>query len=115
VRVLCPVCKKAYQISREEVLKSLPDFPLLPYEDHVTLYKPAGCLSCNNTGYRGRKGVYEFLVVSEEIQKLILERASTTTIRDMAIREGMNTLKQDGYIKVRKGITSVEELLRVVM
>lgn len=115
VRVLCPVCKKAYQISREEVLKSLPDFPMLPSEDHVTLYKPAGCLSCNNTGYRGRKGVYEFLVVSEEIQKLILERASTNIIRDMAIREGMNTLKQDGYIKVRKGITSLEELLRVVM
>lgn len=115
VRVLCPQCKKAYQITREEIHKNMSDFPLEPLEEHVTLYKPVGCLSCNNTGYRGRKGVYEFLVVSESIQKLILERASTNIIRDVAVREGMNTLRQDGFIKVRQGLTSVEELLRVVM
>jgi type IV pilus assembly protein PilB len=72
-------------------------------------------MSCNNTGYRGRKGVYEFLSVTEAIQKLILERASTNVIRDTAIGEGMNTLRQDGLMKVKQGLTSMEELLRVVM
>ena len=115
VRVLCPQCKKAYQISREELLINVPDFPIEPNEGHVTLHKAVGCLSCNNTGYRGRKGVYEFLSVSETIQKLILDKASSNIIRDVAISEGMNTLRQDGLMKVKQGLTSIEELLRVVM
>jgi len=96
-------------------LKSVPDFPIGPDESSVILYKAVGCMSCNNTGYRGRKGVYEFLSVTEPIQKLILEKASTNDIRDVAISEGMNTLRQDGLMKVKQGLTSMEELLRVVM
>lgn len=115
IRVLCPACKRQYTISRRDLLSNLPDFPIAPHEEEIALYKPGGCLSCNNTGYKGRKGVYEFLRVSENIQKLILERASTTLIRDVAVSEGMNTLKQDGLQKVRFGLTSIEELLRVVM
>jgi len=115
IRVLCPQCKKAYEMSREEILKSVPDFPIGPDESSVILYKAVGCMSCNNTGYRGRKGVYEFLSVTEPIQKLILEKASTNDIRDVAISEGMNTLRQDGLMKVKQGLTSMEELLRVVM
>ena len=115
IRVLCPQCKKAYEMSREEILKSVPDFPIGPDESSVILYKAVGCMSCNNTGYRGRKGVYEFLSVTEAIQKLILEKASTNDIRDVAISEGMNTLRQDGLMKVKQGLTSMEELLRVVM
>lgn len=115
VRVLCPECKKPFRFSREEVLKSVPDFPIGPDEKFITLYKPVGCMACNNTGYRGRIGVYEFLTVSETIQKLILERASTNVIRKVAISEGMNTLRQDGLMKVKQGVTSMQELLRVVM
>ena len=115
VRVLCPQCKKAYQISREELLINVPDFPVGPDEKYVMLHKATGCLSCNNTGYKGRKGVYEFLSITESIQKLILEKASTNIIRDVAMSEGMNTLRQDGLMKVKQGLTSMEELLRVVM
>jgi type IV pilus assembly protein PilB len=115
VRILCPQCKQAYQISREKLLDNIPEFPLEPHESSVTLYRPRGCLSCNNTGYKGRRGVYEYLSVTERIQRMILEHASATEIKAAAMSEGMNTLKQDGLLKVRQGITSIEELLRVVM
>jgi len=115
VRVLCPKCRKLYTLTREEVMRIIPDFPLDHEEDSVDLYKAVGCLSCNNTGYKGRIGVYEFLQVSEGIQKLIINRASTHEIRDLAIKEGMRTMRQDGLLKVRQGITSVEELLRVII
>jgi len=115
MRIICPSCRKSYTLSREEVLQIVPDFPLNPDEDHVTLYKAVGCLSCNNTGYRGRVGVYEFLRVTEKMQKLILNNASTNDIRGMAIHEGMTTLRMDGLQKVKKGLSSLEELLRVVV
>lgn len=115
MRLLCPSCRKAYTLSREEILHIAPDFPLEPHEDSVTLYKAVGCLSCNNTGYRGRKGVYEFLRVSEKMQKLILNNSSTNEIRDLAIQEGMTTLRMDGLSKVKQGLSSMEELLRVVV
>lgn len=115
VRVLCPRCRQAYTMKREELLRIVPDFPIGENEESVTLYKAKGCLSCNNTGYRGRRGVYEFLRVTEEIQQQILAGASNHTIKEVAIRQGMTTLREDGLMKVRQGITSIEELLRVVV
>jgi len=115
MRVLCPECRKAYTLSRNEILDIVPDFPMDPGEEYVTLYKPKGCISCNNTGYKGRIGVFEFLRVTENMQRLILHKASTNDIRELAIQEGMHTLRQDGLLKVKKGISSIEELLRVVM
>ncbi len=115
VRVLCPQCKQAYQISREEILDNVPEFPVDTQEHSITLFKPVGCLTCNNTGYKGRKGIYEFLSITENIQRLILGHASSSEIKTAAMGEGMNTLKQDGLLKVKQGITSIEELLRVVM
>ena len=115
MRVICPSCRKSYTLSREEILQIAPDFPLNPDEDRVKLYKAVGCLSCNNTGYRGRVGVYEFLRVTENMQKLILNNASTNDIRGLAINEGMTTLRMDGLQKVKKGLSSLEELLRVVV
>ena len=114
-RVLCPKCKQAYKLTRDELLYSVPDFPLEPHEDSVILYKAVGCVSCNQTGYKGRTGIYEFLKVTEAMQKLILSGASTNEIRELAMKEGMATLRQDGLAKVKQGITSIEELLRVVM
>lgn len=115
VRLLCPYCRESYEMKREEMLKSIPDFPFENYEDTVTLFKPHGCLRCSNTGYKGRMGVYELLVVSEAIQHLALERASNRDIKEMAVKEGMVTFRQDGLRKAKEGITSVEEIMRVVV
>ncbi len=79
----------------------------------VKFYKGQGCSECGNTGYYGRIGVFEVLPVSEKISRLILERASSSDIESAAKDEGMVTMKQDGYMKVVEGVTSIEEVLRV--
>jgi type II secretory ATPase GspE/PulE/Tfp pilus assembly ATPase PilB-like protein len=79
----------------------------------VKFYKGKGCAECGNTGYYGRVAVFEVLPVSEKISRLILERASSADIEHVAREEGMVTMKQDGYMKVVEGVTSVEEVLRV--
>lgn len=115
VRVLCNECKEPYLLSKEAVFNSIPDFPSDEYEKEIKLYKAKGCVYCNGTGYRGRIGVYEFLRISETIQKMILNRVSTREIHDVAIKEGMLSMRQHGLLKVKAGITTVEELLRVVV
>lgn len=115
VRVLCPKCRKEYIISREELLSSAPDFPLAENEKKIKLYKPVGCLQCSNTGYRGRRGVYELLIVSDKIKNMTLKNRPASEIARVAVAEGMITLRRDGYLKVRKGITSLEEALRVLV
>jgi len=115
-RRLCPQCTEEYTITREMAQK-IPEFPLKPGEEKIKLYRPksGGCMRCSNTGYSGRFGIYEFLVVTEEIQKLTLERASAREIKRMAVAQGMVTLRQDGLTKVRQGMTSIEEVLRVIV
>lgn len=115
VRTLCPHCKKPYQIPTRELLKSIPDFPVEQDEEMVTLFKPQGCIHCSTTGYRGRIGVFELLTVSERIAKMTLERRSATEIRQVATEEGMLTLRQQGFKPVKTGLTSLEELLRIVV
>jgi type IV pilus assembly protein PilB len=115
VRVLCQRCKRAYRISREELLALIPDFPLDRDEASIELYRARGCIACNGTGYKGRKGVYEYLSVTEAIQKLILSRASAHEIEEKAVSEGMDALRTDGLYKVKQGITTIEELLRVIV
>lgn len=115
VRLLCPFCKEPYPMNRKELLDSVPDFPLEEEDNILQLYRPNQCSRCNNTGYKGRRGVYEFLAISETLQKMILNRASTPDIVETAIAEGMITLRQDGLIKVKQGLTSLEEILRVII
>ena len=116
VRKLCPKCKEEYTLTREEMLKILPDFPVEEYPQEVyKIYKPKGCLTCNNTGYKGREAVFEFLTVTEEMKKLILDRANGAQIKKLAIEQGMFTLKNEGIYKVMEGKTSIEELLRVIV
>lgn len=93
----------------------VPDFPLDEDEEEIKLYKAKGCPYCNNTGYKGRIGIFEFLNVTETIQKLMLMRASAKQIRDIAIKEGMLTMRLNGFLKARKGITSIDEVLRVTI
>lgn len=115
VRLLCTQCREDYTITREELLSSTPDFPLNRDETSVKLYKPVGCLRCSKTGYKGRKGVYELLIVSDKIKHLTLQQSSAGEIASAAVSEGMVTLRRDGYLKVKKGLTSLEEALRVLV
>lgn len=86
---------------------------LISDSQEIKLYKGIGCNECGNTGYSGRIGIYEVLLVNPKIMKMTLERASTSDIENESISEGMITLKQDGYMKVLEGVTSLEEVLRV--
>ncbi|HPJ21561.1 MAG TPA: ATPase, T2SS/T4P/T4SS family [Clostridia bacterium] len=115
VRVLCKECKEEYNISRSELLNILPDFPIEPNEDETKIYKATGCVQCNNTGYSGRMGIYEFLEVTEDIQNLILGKVSTIDIENRAVENGMVTLRADGLNKIKEGYISIEEFLRVIV
>ncbi|HJZ05896.1 hypothetical protein A2634_01700 [Candidatus Amesbacteria bacterium RIFCSPHIGHO2_01_FULL_48_32] len=117
-RQVCGVCKKPYEPAPEVVMdmkKVLGKLwtPSTSSGQAVQLYRGAGCSECANTGYRGRVGIYEVLPVTEKIGRLILEHAPASEIEKLAIDEGMITMKQDGYLKVVEGITTIEEVLRV--
>jgi type IV pilus assembly protein PilB len=111
-RKLCKHCKEPYTPSE----KSLMDigFPL-PHQKVPTLYKARGCPRCSDTGYKGRVGVYEVMLISEAIEQLTVERATAVDIRKIAISEGMRTLRDDGFQKVLEGVTSIEEIMRVIV
>ena len=107
VRRLCSKCKVPFQPTDSDVPS---DFPRpLP----ETLYKPAACRDCRETGFSGRIGIYELLRTSDTVRQLCIERASATQIRHVALREGLLTLRQCGYSRVIDGITSVEEVARI--
>ena len=108
VRVLCEKCKEPYKPSHE----MLEDLHISSHEK-LTFWKPKGCKYCDNIGYKGRKGIFELLVVSEEVKKLVLKKASSGEIKELARREGMRTLWEDGLEKAKEGITSVEEVIKV--
>jgi type IV pilus assembly protein PilB len=112
VRVLCPKCKEAYRPSPE----MLKEMGFSAEEDEpVTFFRAKGCSKCNQTGYKGRLGVYEVLRMSESIERMTVERSSADEISRQAIAEGMRTLRQDGLNKVKDGKTSVEEIMRVIV
>ncbi len=79
---------------------------------HTTLYKGEGCEACDGTGYTGRQGVFEVMAMSAGLRKLVMQGAGTDEIRDLAVREGMLTLREDGLEKVSKGITTLEEVIK---
>ncbi|HVO22008.1 MAG TPA: type II secretion system ATPase GspE [Candidatus Margulisiibacteriota bacterium] len=111
VRRLCPSCRAPYQPTREE----LEELGITPQRMlGKTVYKPGeGCAQCKRTGYRGRTGIHELLVVDDEVRTLIMKSADAATIRRAATARGMNTLREDGADKVVEGLTSIEEILRV--
>jgi general secretion pathway protein E len=76
-------------------------------------YQPKGCLECRNTGYYGREGIYEILLMSEAVQDLLSEQTSLDTIRRQGMKEGMHTLRLSGAHKVAAGTTTIEEVMRV--
>lgn len=112
VRKLCPNCKEEKQMSEEERQSLSEVLPIEELEQSV-FYKGRGCEECTNTGYSGRIGVHEVLVVDDEIREAILKKASASDIKRIAIKNGMTTMTQEGLRKAREGLTSVEEILRV--
>jgi type IV pilus assembly protein PilB len=113
VRKLCGKCKEPYEPSPDELrVAGLPmgDGDALP-----TIYRAVGCAACAGTGYRGRMAVHEVMHVSEEIERLIVERASTDEIAKYAVAQGMHQLREDGLAKVLMGGTTLEEVARVVV
>jgi type IV pilus assembly protein PilB len=114
VRRICPHCKESYSPPVQligEVQQTLGK--LFPTNSDGKFYRGKGCTECGKLGYMGRIGIYEVLTASEKISRLILERASEQEIENEAILEGMITMKQDGYLKVLQGETTMEEVLRV--
>jgi type IV pilus assembly protein PilB len=111
-RRLCKDCKQPYTPDPETL-----DRVGFPYEpgNVPTLYRPVGCNKCNNIGYKGRMGIHEVMTVTEEIERACVEHASGDEIKRIAVSQGMRTLRDDGFDKVRMGITSIEEVLRVVV
>jgi type IV pilus assembly protein PilB len=112
-RKLCKKCKESYVPSEEELIAA--KFPYDPEADLPTLYRPVGCTTCGGTGYKGRMAIHEVMTISEDIERLVAERASSEEISKVARSQGMITLRQDGLEKVREGHTSIEEILRVVV
>lgn len=112
-RKLCPRCKVAYTPTRQALIEN--GFPIGPREALPTLYRPQGCQKCGKTGYRGRTAVHEIFQMNEEIERLTVERRSTDEIRKLARKQGMTELREDGMDKVREGITSLEEIQRIIV
>ena len=111
-RRLCPKCKDPYQPTPLELEHS--HFPWVPGEPVPELYRPVGCPSCARTGYKGRLALHELMLVGEDIERLAVSRSSGTDIGKVARAHGMVSLRDDGWTKVRQGITSIAEILRVV-
>lgn len=113
VRKLCSSCKVTYAPPESMSLEIKKELGNLLPKDGVKLYRAVGCSECDNSGYFGRVGIFEVLSVSPKLADLILKRADVNTLQAQAISEGMTTMKQDGYLKVVQGVTTIEEVLRV--
>jgi len=111
VRLICPRCKHPVKDSAEVVKEFSAEFK---ENSDVVIYEGKGCESCKFTGYSGRQAIYEFLVLNEEIRQLIMERATANRIKDKAVQSGMKTLNQAGWEKVQAGLTTPQEVLRVI-
>jgi general secretion pathway protein E len=108
VRLICPHCKE--EAPEEEVEKLRSEFGA---EVPDVIYRGRGCRNCQNTGYRGRQGVFEMMPMTDEIRALILERASSRVVRKVAVQQGMQSLREDGWRLIREGRTTPEEVLRL--
>ncbi|KKS26146.1 MAG: hypothetical protein UU87_C0003G0066 [Parcubacteria group bacterium GW2011_GWA2_42_11] len=121
LRRICPSCKKEYEPSAEEkekVKKALtglpPEVKIPDISKGFKLYKGAGCPACNNTGYKGRVGIYELIPVDAEIEKLITKSPSHAEVLELAQKKGFISMYKDGMIKVLAGISTLEELDDIV-
>ena len=119
VRTLCPDCKKETQVTKEVlelITRELEGVPKAELEgvgmDKPKIFTSVGCKKCNNTGYKGRIGIYEAVEITKEMSELILAKAAPHKLQETARVQGMVTVRQDGFIKVLSGVTTIEEVLR---
>jgi type II secretory ATPase GspE/PulE/Tfp pilus assembly ATPase PilB-like protein len=119
-RRLCTKCRKEYSLSMDEFEVLIADYGQqyfentgIEYDSELTLHEAGGCEKCSGTGYRGRMGIHELMEGTSEIKLMIKKQASTETILEQAMKEGMSTLKQDGIMKVFQGLTDMIEVRRV--
>jgi len=124
IRRICPHCKQSFTIKRkadkdemETIVHDAPDTDIfreigLEGREQV-LYRGTGCEECRNTGYLGREGLFELLLITEGIKKLIVQKAPASAIKAYAVSEGFRTMRQEGFIKAMKGITTIQEVMRV--
>ena len=109
IRKVCMECREPVKVHPQLLI----DLGIPPDEvKSFPVYKGKGCPLCNNTGYKGRVGLYEVMTMKEEIKELVLSRASTSEVKKEAIRLGMKTLRQSGIAKIKEGVTTIEEVLR---
>ena len=107
VRVICPACKKEVNLKKAGLPKNLK------WPKGGKVYSGAGCRACRNSGYRGRTGLYELLLMNEELGERIIERVAASELVRIGRANGMRMLSEDGWVKVREGITTPDEVLRV--
>jgi general secretion pathway protein E len=112
VRVICPFCKEQ-TVPEERLIKSMG----IDKQEatRIKFYHGKGCEECRQTGFRGRIAIFEFLLIDEEIRKEIINRSSTDIIKKIALKNGLFTLRQDGWEKVKLGRTTISEVLRVTL
>jgi general secretion pathway protein E len=108
VRVICPACKAP--LTSEE---SQTEAGIIFGETVPPLFIGQGCPACAHTGFQGRSGIYELLLMDESLRQLILKRADASALRQAAVQQGMQTLAADGWAKVAQGVTTIQEVLRV--
>ena len=121
VRTLCKDCKEEFHPSKEEYQELVREYGVddfkknvnIPYKKDLRLLKAKGCDKCNNTGYRGRMGLHELLMGTDEMKKLIQNNARMENLRDQALADGMTTLKQDGIEKIFAGSTDLLQVRKV--
>jgi len=111
VRRLCPKCRKEVPLAELDAV--MEELNLRESNALSTAWEAVGCSICSGTGYLGRVGIFELLPVTSEICKVIVQRADAGAIRSLAMQQGMRPLREDGWDKVRQGITTLAEVLRV--
>ena len=112
VRVICPECKRRIE-PEERLLKSMEISP--DESAKIQFFAGKGCEACRYTGFRGRTAIFEYLPVNEQIRKEIIKKSSAERIKEVAVKSGMLTLRQDGWRKVRGGMTTIPEILKVTL
>lgn len=115
VRRICDRCRVSFTLKPKELEKSLPNSKRFFPKEMLTLYKGKGCKNCGNTGYKGRTAIFEFIEISSSMKDLILKNPASHEIWALAQKNGAHSMFEDGLEKVKNGITTLEELLRVVL
>src|SRR5690606_20980420 len=109
VRRICPHCNEPVSYSEEYLLAAgVTERDL----EGLTFHRGRGCEECGGSGYRGRQGLYEVMAMSSTLRRMVLQRATADEIREQAVAEGMLTLRSDGLLKIRRGITTLEEVVK---